>query len=260
MRRWFVPPQILFAALVVFSCTASRDTGLPRPLPFDEIVRRMKERVLSIRSMEADGTLTIESPVNSGSASFELQAKLPDSLWMRFTGPFGISLGTLMLSRERFVFYDAQENRRLVGTPNAGNLERMFNVALSFEEIIDAVVGSFGMIDTADASRGVSIHENQYVLQTPTAFGRKELWVDPATFVTTRSAAFGRDGRPLVTGSASRLETINGANIPHLIRIVLPKQRESATIAYRNVSVNTKPQKTFVLPHDAAETDLDHAR
>ena len=246
--------------MAAFSCTASRETGLPNPLPTDEIVRRVRERTISIRSMEADGTLTIESPENSGSASFELQVKFPDSLWMRFTGPFGISLGTLMLSRGKIVFYDARQNRRLVGTPNAENLERLFNVALSFDEILAAVVGDIGMIDAADTVRRVSISENQYVLETPTSFGRKELWVDAQTFVTTKSAAFGQDGRPLVTGSASWLETINGTNIPHLIRIILPKRRESATIAYRKVSINAKAEKTFTLPHDAAEIDLDHVR
>ncbi len=210
--------------------------------------------------MEAEGTVTIESPENSASASFELQLKRPDSLWMRFTGPFGISLGTLMLSRQRFVYYNARENRRIVGAPSAETLERVFNLALSFDQILDAVTGSFGIFGAYDTVRRVAVSEDQYVLEAITPFGTKTMWVDGEAFVTMRSATFDHEGRAVVTGSASQLETIGGTTMPHLVRIILPKRRESATIAYRTVSINAKAEKEFTLPGDPAETYLDHTR
>lgn len=251
---------MVFSASGFFSCVPSRNIVRLEPLPADEIVRRVQERNLSIKSMEAGGTLTIESPENSASASFELQLKRPDSLWMRFTGPFGISLGTLMLSRQRFVFYNVRENRRLVGAPSAETLERVFNLALSFEQILDAVTGSFGVFAVGDTVRRVSVTGDQYVLEAITPFGTKAMWVDGEAFVTMQSATFDHDGRPIVTGSASRLETVNGTTIPHLVRIILPKRRQSATIAYRTVSINARAEKKFTLPGDAAETYLDHTQ
>ena len=260
MKPLIVPFLIVFLAPVFFSCAPSRNFGHLIPLPADEIVRKMRERTISIKSMEAEGTLTIESPENSGKTNFELLMKRPDSLWMKFTGPFGISLGTLMLSRQQFIFYNARENRRLVGTPSAETLERVFSVALSFEEILDVVTGSFCVVDAGDTVRRVSISEDQYILEALTPFGKKELWVDGEAFVTTKSATFDHEGRPIITGSASRVETINGTNMPHLIRIILPKRRQSASIAYRTVSINTKTEKRFTLPSDTAEIYLDHSR
>ncbi len=260
MRLCIALSLLLLSASLFFSCAPSKNLGHLHLLPGDEIVRKMKERTISITSMEAEGTLTIESPENSGETNFELLLNRPDSLWMKFTGPFGISYGTLMLSRQQFIFYNVRENCRFVGIPRAETLERVFSVALSFDEILNAVMGSVGAIDAEDTIHQVSIAEDQYVIEAHTAFGKKELWIDGEAFVATKSAQFDREGRPVIAGFASRVETINGASMPHVIRIILPKRRQSASIAYGTVSINTKTEKKFTFPSDAKEINLDNSR
>lgn len=225
-----------------------------------EILRRVHERIILIKSLEAEGTLTIETPQNSGTTGFELQLKRPDSLWMKFTGPFGTSLGTLMLSRKKVIFYNARENRRFVGSSDVETLERLFNIALSFDDIIDAVAGSFNVVDRDETVNGVDISEGHYVLDDQTDRGRREVWVDGETFVTTKFAEFDSAGKLTLTGSASRLERINDIHMPFLIRIIFPKRRQSLTIAYSTLSINSELQKRFSFPNDTAEIYIDKSR
>lgn len=222
-------------------------------MPAGEVLRNVHMRDAAIRSLEAEGTLAIESPRVSGSAGFELQLDGPDSLWIRFSGPFGISVGTLSLSRDRFVFYNARENRLLVGVPDETTLERVFHISLSFDQVINLVRGAVGEKGCADTSSSVAVADDQYVLEQ-TSGRRCELRVDGTWFVTTEFSRFDETGRPVLTAGASRIEDVDGIPMPHLIHVILPGRRQRATISYDAVKINRPFTKTFSLPDNAMES------
>ena len=259
-------PSVLFIVFLVggllfSSCASTSKITHIELLPAEEIVRKLHERESSIRTIEAEGILTVESPEQSGTMNFELQLRQRDTLWMKFSGPFGITLGTFMLTPEKFIFYSAREKRRITGIPKPEILSRVFNVSFSYNDIINAVTGSFNRIDGDDEIVSNAVAENRYyVLHASGSSTRKELWIDAEAFVTTKFAEYNQDNRLLVVGTSSRVESVDGTYMPHLIRIILPPQRQSATLAYSTVRVNRAYQKKFTIPHDAKEFFIEQSR
>ena len=43
---------------------------------------------------------------NSASGKLEIFAKIPDSVLVRASGPFGISIGNLLITKNKFTVYD----------------------------------------------------------------------------------------------------------------------------------------------------------
>jgi outer membrane lipoprotein-sorting protein len=254
---------ITVACAGLSSCVSSKTAIHVEPLTSEEILQRVHDRASAIRTMEADGDLTVESPEQSGTVSFELFLKLPDTLWMKFSGPFGMSLGTLMLTPAEFTFYDPFQKQKIKGTTKPEILSRVVNVSLSYIDVIDAVTGSFNRIAVGDEIISNTVSEYQYVLRAiPTAgtnehTAKKELWVDAATFVTTKFAEYDGGNRPRVVGQSSRIESVDGISMPHLVRVILPAQRQSVTLAYSTLRINRTSEKTFSLPSNVKEFSID---
>lgn len=218
-------------------------------LPTEEIIRRVGERATTIHTMEAEGALTVETTEQAGTLGFELQMKLPDTLWMKFSGPFGIAVGTLLLTPREFVFYSPHERQKIMGEPRRDILSRVLNVSLSYADIVSILQGNFNRLDGDDSITSTTIAENQYyVLQANGNASRKELWVDGSAFLTTRFTEYDREDRLMVVGQAGRIETVDSMTMPHLIRLILPQQRQSVTVAYSTVRINHTQEKTFSIP------------
>lgn len=242
--------------LAELSCVSSRRTVAIEPLEPEEILRRVHERIAGIKTLEAEGTLTMESPENSGSVSFELQRTRPDSLRMKFTGPFGISLGTLVLTKDRFSFYSRRDGKVIRGEPRPEVLSRLFNVALEYTQIFDAFVGGFGDFDPPMPAFNASVEAHQfYVLRTGEGTQRRELRVDGESFVVTGFLETDADGRPVLTAASDGIELDDGVYMPRLIRIVLPKSRQSVTVWYSSLAVNHEFRKRISVAQDANEIE-----
>lgn len=253
MNRAAVVCMTLCAAAVLISCASTEKITRPEPIPAGELLEKIGSRISNVQFMEAEGTLTIESPAQSGTASFDLQIHRPDSIWLRMTGPFGTSVGTLMLSRERFVFYNAWEKRLVTGRPDTETMARVFNLDLSFDEITNGFLGSLRMPLLFEPNSIASIQDGQYVLRTRSDEGSGEFWIDGETSLITKSAEFDVLGKPMRIGSATRIRNTDGFAMPHLIRITLPQQKQGVTIAYRAIRIN-RPQKFhFSLPDGISE-------
>lgn len=251
---------LIVVGLCLSSCASTSKVTPVAMLPAEEIVRRMQERESSIQTIEAEGMLTVESPEQSGTMNFELQLRQRDTLWMKFSGPFGIMLGTFMLTPEKFIFYNSHENRKITGIPKPEVIARLFRVSISYDDIIHAVTGSFNRMGREDRVTSHAISENRYyVLHTNGDSTRKELWVDGEAFVTTKFAEYNQDNRLAVVGSSSRIESVDGTYMPHVVRIILPPERQSATLAYSAMRVNRPYQKDFTIPDDVEEFFIEES-
>src|SRR5262245_1425485 len=99
-------------------CTSSKHVVRERTLAVNDVVAKTLMRDQKIRTLRGDGNITIESPEASNSGSFDVDLKKPDSLRIKLSGPFGIHIGTLMMSPQQYIFYNARENSATVGKPD----------------------------------------------------------------------------------------------------------------------------------------------
>ena len=220
-------------------------------MSLDEVLRHVQERNAGVKTLQGSGTITVESPEGSSSGSFDARLKKPDSLRVEFSGPFGIHIGTLALSREQFLFYNRMENRAVVGKPDGSILQSMFKLKMQFDEILDAFTGEFPTAGSADSLDRFNVDEDLYVIRYRSEGGIKEYRVDGDAFVVTSYRVLDTASRAILTSFASRLEEAKTVVMPRLLRVVFPKERRSVTIAYDDIEINGPVECSFTLPKQA---------
>lgn len=248
MRMW----QIVLSAIVItVGCAPSAKVYKERTLAADEVMRRVNERGQSISSLHGNGSITIETPEGSSSGSFDLSLKKPDSLLVELHGPFGIHVGTLLLSRERFLFYNNMDNTALVGKPDGRTLNSMFRLRMEFDEILRAFTGEFTSPATGDSLGSESIKDELYVIRYRTEQGTREYRVDGDTFVITSYRMLDSAGKSMLTAQTSDQEDVQGIMMPKFVRIIFPKERRAVTISYDDLTINEPVECSFTLPKHA---------
>lgn len=238
MRLWL---GMLIAAVLAFSCNGcapSATVTKERTLSATEVMKRVRERNNKISTLTGDGSITIETPEGSTNGSFDLFLKKPDSLRVELHGPFGIHFGTLMLSRQQFLFYNRMENFAIVGTPDGRTLNSMFRLRLQFDEILRAFSGEFVPPSDTDSLEKSFIENDRYVVLYRTQGGMKEYRVDGDAFIVTSYRMLDSLGKPTITALTSDPEEVGGFMMPKFVRVIFPKERRAVTIAYDGFQLN----------------------
>ncbi len=244
---------ILLGALAAASggCVAPRAVVRERTLAAEEVVRNVSDRNESIRTMRGSGTITVESPDASHSGSFDVEMRKPDSVRVEIRGPFGIHAGTLMLSRDRFLFYNWMENTAVVGKPDGRTMSSVLQLRLGFDEVVHAFSGEFPAPRREDSLEQFSVDNGFYVFRYAGREGRTEYRVDGDAFVVASYRTFDTAGIPRLTMIATRIEEEGGIAMPMLLRVIMPAERRSVTVSYDDVNFNEPVACSFKPPKDA---------
>ncbi len=246
---------MLIGILVVeFGCAPSQKIISPRTLTMPEVLQRVRERNEKILTLKGNGNITVESPAESNSGSFDVMLKKPDSLRVEFSGPFGIHVGTLTLSPEHFLFYNWRNNHAVTGKPDGTTLRSIFRLKMEFSEVVNAFTGEFPIALSRDSAVQFSVADELYVVKYKTDEGTKEYRIDGDAFVVTSYRLLDGDGKSIVNAFASRVDNIDTIEMPKLIRVIFPVERRSVTIAYDDIEFNIPVKCAFSLPPTAEVT------
>lgn len=203
-----------------------------------EFQEYFENRVSGIKTFSGSGSLTIETPEFSNSANFVLNIKKPDSLKIELAGPFGISVGTLLMSRHNFVFFNSIENRSVKGKTDSNFLSSIVNMPITFDEILNIFTGSYFYSSTDFANAEMNTNEDYYLIRNNHESTTKEIWIDRKTINVKKLLEIGKNRTIDLEASAKSYENISGIEVPNWVRIIFPKQKRSLTIAYDNIKVN----------------------
>lgn len=247
--RWG-PALIIAGALCLAGCGQTARAKKELTLSPETVGALVRERSEAIRTVKGEGVITIESPEQSGSSSFVLNLRKPDSVLVDLSGPFGIRFGTLLFSRDRFVFHNYQDNYAFVGTSDGTTLHSMFNLQMTFDEVMRAFTGEF-LPPGAGAPDSFSTDGESYVLTYRSGASRTEYRVDGQDYFVRSYRVIGADGRATLTAMASEPEESGGAVTPRLLRVVFPVERKSISVAYSELEVNRAVSCAFSIPKSA---------
>jgi hypothetical protein len=254
VRAWLslVLIVVLDAALYIGCAPTKELKRTPRTLSLPAVLEHVLDRNSKIKTLAGDGSITVESPEQSSSGSFDVRLKKPDSLCLDLSGPFGIHVGTLQLSREQIIFYNRMDNTAVVGTPDGKTMNDLFHMRLRFDEILRAFTGEFPIPSDSDSVQQVTIENDQYVIRQPGDDGMTyEYRIDPDSFVVTAYRVLDADGRPILTALASEFDDEDDVVMPRLLRVIFPKERRSLSIAYGHLQFNEPVSCSFSIPKQA---------
>ncbi len=250
--------------LVLSGCAASRNAAIVNPFGTDnftpeEIIERVNSHALECSTLQASGTLAVESPNFSNSASFEVRIHRPDSVLIQVQGPFGIHVGALLLIKDRYTFYNAIRNEVAEGDISKDGIPMLRTEGINPQLIIDALCGARSFAAYHIQPDSLSSNSENYFLRFRRNNIITEYVVNKKLLTLTGVSEIDSAGTAIQEEEYSYTQRENGSILPQSIRATTPPRNTSLAFVYNTVSINT-PLPPFVLdiPSDAERIELRH--
>ncbi|MBD3410278.1 MAG: DUF4292 domain-containing protein [Ignavibacteriales bacterium] len=246
---------IVAAPLFFEACAPSQGEHNYEILPAERLVKKLEANRRRVKTFVGKGTLLIETEDFRNEAFFRVALKKPDSLNLNVLGPFGIELANALATEEDFKFYDAMNNILYQGAINEEILETIFRVDLTFQELIDAFVGSVNMTDLLYTEPDeYKVDYEEYVLTFVDDKTRvaRVFRVSIRDLGVTHYQVLDENGNLLVNAVYEDFEKIEGATIPTRARIVNHAADQSIEIVYDEIRVNDDDVTLYFEPPNDA--------
>ena len=241
--------------LFFWGCVPSKPIDEVEILPSERLINKLEANRRKIYNFEGVGILKIKSDIYDNSANFRVVMEKPDSIYLTILGPFGIELAQALVTNQNYIFYDALENKAYVGKMNDEVLKNIFKIDLSFNDLLDAFVGSVNL--TKNLYKPPDRYEvvnDKYILT----------YIDSASNVTTVYKVDIRElsitdyllktnsDSVLIEGKYTDFEQLQNVSVPFTIEIDNMAANQQLNIDYKNIVANTRNVKIdFTIPEDA---------
>jgi hypothetical protein len=241
-------------ALVFASCAPKRSELLldTKAVDAQTLVSFAQKQQDRLQSIVGKGTVTFESPEFAGNAAFELSLKKPDSLLVTFEGPFGIDLGTLFVSREKYLVYNSMENRVITGIPSAKAIRSIIPFDLTLEQVIGAFSGSFPFPSDTQALQNYTIDDDMFLLMYRCGSGTCRYWIDAQYILVKKYEMRDEHNEVVMDAVVSSFAEDGAACAPKRVRIRFPSERRQLSVSYSSFTLNdSAPSFVYSIPSNA---------
>jgi outer membrane lipoprotein-sorting protein len=252
MNRFFF--FALYISIITFvGCRTPSPLNLGnRSISYSEVQEVTRKHHTYIHSMSGEGRISIETPEIAQSGSFILTLQKPDSILINLQGPFGIKVGSALVTRTEFFFYNSLENKLITGLSSTENLNRILHVQLSFDDLLNLFAGGTFLESDLHAPDETHVENDQFVLVFTSPKTSRRYWIDPTTLYIQKVQILDQSGKLTLEQTFSDFEDVNGFAMPYTIRVIQPKERQRLTFTYSEILVNTeKLHFTFTIPPNA---------
>lgn len=256
-HRERLPVWSVVLLLSMSSCAPKRSEVLldTKAVDVHTLIALVEKGQGKLQSLVGGGSVTFESPEVAGTAAFDIAMKKPDSLLVRFEGPFGIDVGMFFLSREKYVVYNRMENRVITGVPRAKTLRAVIPFDLTYEQILNAFSGIFSLPTDSGQVESYRIDDERFFLSFRCGEAVCNYWVDPEYRLVTKYQVRDGKNRILMEADASGLTEQNDVSAAKRIRVTFPEDDRQISIHYSTLTLNApEPSFVFAIPPDAKTT------
>ena len=243
--------------ILLSSCAPKRSEILldTKSVSASTLIALVEANERKVQSIVGRGIVSFESPRISGSASFELSMKKPDSLLAVFEGPFGIDLGMLFLSRQKYVMYNSMENTVVAGVPTARAIRSVIPFDLSYDQILSVFSGSYPFPPNLNNLHTYAVVDDRFFLSFEQGDSTRNYWIDPDYLRVSRYEVLDERQQLLLEARASGFVEQDEVNAPKRMSIAFPQENRSVSLYYSRVRLNDpSPSFAFSIPSNAHST------
>lgn len=246
---------IFLFAVMSDGCVPSKPTDDVEILSSERLINKLEVNRRRIKSFEGSGTILVKNSKMNNSASFRVVLQKPDSIYLTIFGPFGIELAQALVTRSNFIFYDALKNTAYEGNVDDEVLRDIFRIDLSFNELIDAFIGSVNL--TSNLYKQPSNYEviyDKYLITYVDSelFRTSQYKVDVRELGITEYILKDKNGEVTIEGKYSDFGIIEGVAVPYKIELRNKKEDQFVSVEYKSMSANKKNiYVDFEIPEDA---------
>ncbi len=223
---------------------------------YAELLKIHADWQASIRSMQANTRITLDTPQFSGNFFADILLEKPDSLLVSVQGAFGMHLGKVFIAHHRFIFYNQIANQFFKGNKSdfAGRNFLQFPVEISRLGDLFVAHDAFDVLKMTK----YNIRDNAYYLEAEDGSLAYHIWFDPANKMIEKIEYF-KNNDLLFRKEYKEWREENGVLFPHLINFVKPQSTEGLSLYFTTLTLN-KPVARAVfkikIPADAKQTTL----
>jgi len=253
-------PKIFLAfsfllVLIFESCVPSKPTDDVEILSSERLINKLEVNRRRIKSFEGNGTILVKNPQMNNSASFRVVLQKPDSIYLTIFGPFGIELAQALVTKSNFIFYDALKNTAYEGNVDDEVLRDIFRIDLSFNELLDAFIGSVNLTNNLykQPTNYEVVYDKYLITYVDSAsFKTSQYKVDVRELGITEYLLMDKNGDVTLEGKYSDFGIIEGVAVPYKIELRNKKENQLVSVEYKSMSANKKNiYVDFEIPEDA---------
>jgi outer membrane lipoprotein-sorting protein len=242
---------LFFLSFIGCRTTSTLNLG-NRSITSAEVQEISRTHHARIQSIQGKGRISVETPEIAQSGAFILTLRKPDSVLITLQGPFGIKVGSALVTRTGFSFYNSLENKLITGSASIENLNRILHVQLSFDDLLNIFTGGGFLDDDLRSPDETRIEDDQYVFIYTSHNSSRRYWIEPTSLYIQRIQFFDQSGKLTLEQAFNDFENVDGIGMPHAIRITQPKTQQMLTLKYSVIMVNVEQlQFTFTIPQNA---------
>lgn len=249
---------ILLCGLFLLGCapTASRRTLSVKDIDVRTLLLNISHHQDTFKSIEAEGSVAIQTPTFSNSGSIELHAKRPDSMFIKIEGPFGIDVANILLTQKKFLIYNSLENRLIRGTTSRHAIGSLLHIDIDFSGILDLCGGVVPIEQDSPPPSEYTVDDDRYLLVFHKTSGISRYWVDPETYSITRIQVEDLQGNILWEVRFSDYRSLDAIWLPFKMKVNDYHGGKSFTIMYSNARLNVQHVSfPFSFPDNAEQID-----
>ena len=202
-----------------------------------------------IKSMFGEGRISVETPDIAQTGAFILTLRKPDSVLISLRGPFGIKVGSALLTRNEFAFYNSLENQLITGSTSLENMDRILHIQLNFDDLMNIFSGGGFLSDDLRSPDQKIIEDNQFVFIYNSGNSTRRYWIDPESLYIQKIQFLDYAGKLTLEQTFNDFEIVGEIKMPYAIRVTQPETQQMLTLYYSDIMVNVEElQFTFAIP------------
>jgi hypothetical protein len=226
---------------MILSCSSSKWTGNPESIPVYELKRNINKNSELIRTCEAYGNISFDSPDMSNTGFIEVKFK-QDSLYIKLEGPFGLDIAKVLITPLNFIYYNVQENKVITGPSTETHINAILKIKLGFEDLKNTFFCSFIFAEEPNDSSEAPTGDNLYMYSINRESGKQNFYIMPANYKINRYNITGKTGL-LLEVKYSGFNNTDNIIFPSQIKIKKPSDKQTVWINYETIELNNSEIK-----------------
>ncbi len=246
----FLPVLVL---IFIVGCGTVPKPPLNEAMGPEELKNILVQTTIASKNFSAEGTITVNSPKMNQSAGFELLTRGTDSVKMSVYGPFGITVGSALFTRNEFTAYNALNNTVYRGDPAQQMKTLPFISDIPLELLISSLQGNHPLLPSA-AIVGLEVLAGRIYRFTSTVNDSTfDIFTVQEDFLRiTKCIRKTASGRTLWKVEYSYKRSSEGGVLPEQVEVFVPSKDASLLLEYGSITLDdTSSSMHIAYPEDA---------
>ncbi len=230
--------KLLTMSCIFYSCAAGIDETSETGISFGAIADRINSNAGKLKSLNAEGEISIDTPTLSNNGSLTVSINRPDSIYTKIEGPFGIDIADVLISREEFTYYNATDNKVITGPASQRNLGILLKMKVTFDDLVNALSGNFMITNYDSSDYKVMTMGDKYLLEQKTDNSTYRYYINSDYYYIERIQELDKLGKLNLEIKYEQFYTNSGVYFPKKVIITRPKEKQYIWVTYTSEQIN----------------------